>query len=870
MTATVDRKQLICARKGVATGLDFVRVVDPKAQNVLAVFFLNDPTITPDPNQPFMADRDTLEKFDETRISIWPVERDGRDRPVAVRSAVWEVDAASNRVYLAVMVEEPGGFGDYWLSLDHPSVDHFARRVKFSFKQGCPTDFDCADEPDCLDEAMPPVAVDYLARDFDSFVRAVMDFTALRFPQWQEKIPADLGVMIAEVLCAQADEFSYMQDRFARESHFDRATQRRSLMHMARLVDYSIDPGANATTLLSFTVAASSGGLSLAPVGPRAGVLAWAPVEGAKAVPFQLLDNLSDDVLGDDLYWVHPHWNAMPAYAIDVAEPCLLPGATEMYLAPMPDNNNASPLSNDSKPENSPRSSAEAWIGRTLILRMDPDEPARPHQTHAVTITAAEIIEDPVATPDGEDTWQITRIAWDGSQAMPVEFAIADTVVLGNVIPAQAGELVTSYLRVGHSFTGDPDEITVEKLEEPAAVVREGPLYESGIGEMPLRRRSLRHGLAATVTGGLAHASDGTPEIWIDEVDGLEEPQDSLRSWVWFESLIEADDQMRAFTLEPGQWADIRRFERFGEGFVHSDYASGDGFSVFFGDGMFGQAPVEGTFFRIQYRLNPGTAGNLPRGAVNALTDPDDSTAKLDDALVGLTSVENPMASAGGRDPESAESIRRFAPFLFRETVLRAVVEQDYKDILGRLSVIQQAGAPQRWTGSWLTRRVTADILGESELSATNRSLLENVAGAVRQAGRDVVVVDPIYRPLDLRITLCVQETAVFERVRGQVLQVLFGTDANPGPLHENSLSFGTPLVRAVLEAAVHQVQGVAGIHQIEIRPHHSDVIRSFTEPELRASGSEILQIRNDPRYPDHGRVLIEDHQTALPWSANR
>lgn len=858
----VDRKQMICARAGVVTGLDFVRVVDPKAQDVLAVFFLNDPTITPDPNQPFMADPVTLGTFDETLVSIWPVERDGRDPPVDVGSAVWQRDLASNRVYLAVTVEDPGGFGDYWLSLDHPSVDRFARRVKFSFKQGCPTDFDCADEPDCPDEAVPPVAVDYLARDFDSFVRGVMDFTALRFPQWQQKITADIGVMIAEVLCAQADEFSYMQDRFARESHFGRATQRRSLMHMARLVDYSIDPGANATTLLSFTVAAPSTGLSLVPAAPRDGLVAWAPVEGAKAVPFQVLDGLSDKVRGNDLYWVHPHWNAMPAYTADVEEPCLLPGATEMYLAPMPDNNNASPL-DGTQPTGSPRPEAEAWMGRTLILRMDPDEPDRPHRTHAVTITAAEIIEDPVATPLGENTWRITRIAWDRSQALPVEFAIADTVVLGNVIPAQAGRLVTSYLRVGDSFPAGSDQ-----MKQPAAIAREGALYESGIGEVPVRHTSLRHGLAETATGGLAHGPDGTPEIWIDEVAGVVEPQDSIRSWVWFESLIEADDQMRAFTLEPGQWAEIRRFERFGEVFVHPDYASGDGFSVFFGDGMFGQAPVDGDFFRIQYRLNPGNAGNLPRGAVNSLTDPGDPAATLGPAFAGLTGVENPMASTGGRDPEIAERIRRFAPFLFRENLLRAVVEQDYKDILGRLSVIQQAGAPQRWTGSWLTRQVTADILGEAELSATNRSLLENVAGAVRQAGRDVVVVDPIYHPLDLIITICVQEGAVFARVRDQVLDALYGTDDEPGPLHANALSFGTPLVRSVLEAAVHEVQGVAGIHLIEIRPHHSGAIRPFTEPELRASGSEILQVRNNPRYPDQGSVLIEDHQAALTTRA--
>ena len=47
---------------------------------------------------------------------------------------------------------------------------------------------------------MPPI--DYLAKDFLSFRQALLDFSALRYPQWQERSEADFGVMFLEALSA--------------------------------------------------------------------------------------------------------------------------------------------------------------------------------------------------------------------------------------------------------------------------------------------------------------------------------------------------------------------------------------------------------------------------------------------------------------------------------------------------------------------------------------------------------------------------------------------------------------------------------------------------------------------------------------------
>src|SRR6266567_4054877 len=102
------------------------------------------------------------------------------------------------------------------------------------------------------DVAQTTPQIDYLAKDFLSFRQALLDFSALRYPEWQERSEADFGVMFLEALCALADDLSYTQDRIAAEAYLDTATQRRSLVRLARLVDYESQPATAARVLLQF------------------------------------------------------------------------------------------------------------------------------------------------------------------------------------------------------------------------------------------------------------------------------------------------------------------------------------------------------------------------------------------------------------------------------------------------------------------------------------------------------------------------------------------------------------------------------------------------------------------------------------------
>ena len=164
--------------------------------------------------------------------------------------------------------------------------------VEFSFKQGAPA-FDCRRrEHECPPEAFVDFPVDYLARDFVSIRNALLDYASQRYPRWIEKIEADAGVMLAETMAALGDEFSYIQDRYAREAYLETATQRRSLRYHTQLVDYPIHDGLSARTLLDLKVkppeTGAPGGTFLAPA------VAYGRLRGRRrGIPFEIGEGLA-------------------------------------------------------------------------------------------------------------------------------------------------------------------------------------------------------------------------------------------------------------------------------------------------------------------------------------------------------------------------------------------------------------------------------------------------------------------------------------------------------------------------------------------------------------------------------------------------
>jgi len=160
---------------------------------------------------------------------------------------------------MRVRVDRAGDFSSYTLcivALDPetgrasavPPPDFDARYacVCFSFRAACAGDLDCLPAPSCVEPRLPTPALDYLAKDYATFRRLILDRMALVMPEWTERHVPDLGITLVELLAYAGDQLSYYQDAVATEAYLDTARLRISVRRHARLVDYLLHEGCNA------------------------------------------------------------------------------------------------------------------------------------------------------------------------------------------------------------------------------------------------------------------------------------------------------------------------------------------------------------------------------------------------------------------------------------------------------------------------------------------------------------------------------------------------------------------------------------------------------------------------------------------------
>lgn len=817
-----DRLTAICGQT-VLTGIDFIEIVDPHVQTQLRVYFIVDPDTL---GAPMVATAAIPAPFSPGRIKIESTTGGAR---VAVTAARWRrvPTSAGNRTVIEIDVAAPGDFSAYRLTIDDAPtnrVDRFFNGTVFSFKQGCPSVFDCRHEPKCPPEPAVDVPVDYLARDFESLRNALLDFSAQRYPLWRERIPADQAVMLMELAAGMGDELAYVQDRIAHEATLDTLEERRSLRRHAQLVDYTVDDGASATTWLD--VQMKPGADAFVPAGAQT----WATPEGEPAIPFEVGPQLPEQ-RSTNPYWLSSAWNSIEVHVPDSGAPCLGAGATELYLR------GRHPLAGVLPPGADP---AKYWLDRPMVIQTAPADPSLPSRRHLVRISAVEVTVDPLATGG---PLLVTRIGWDADQATPFEICLEDATVHANIVPATAGETFTEQFAIGDRRNVPAALATAVSL----AIEADGPLNELTSARPIVHLYSLRE----TELRGLGWISR-SPEVELREI--LPDPG----YWKWRRTLVGELDQDETFTLDDGTWKKIATFDRPDGRFEHRDRASADGMTIRFGDGDFGRAPAPGTYFEVRYRTDVGARANLPPDSIRTLVSPIAGGAPS--PLVAIAaSVTNPFAVTDGRDPQDLETVKQLAPEAYKALPRRAVRDEDYRELAERLPWVQRAGASARWTGSWLTESVAVDPRGTVELSPSNRALLEREMDCVRQAGRPIVVQDPIFLPVDLRVQVCIRPDAYAGQVLERIVDALTRR-SRPGHaaafFHPDHFTFGTPLYRSSLEAAVQAVPGVLGVEEVRIRVRGLFGWRVLTELVFQPGDDRILRIDNDPNHPEAGSLI--------------
>jgi hypothetical protein len=455
---------------------------------------------------------------------------------------------------LVVRTAAPGDFSRYTLELVRPTgsaavFDPILTRASFGFMVDCPTPFDCRDDEACEPEAEPPPRIDYLARDYASFRRLMLDRLTETVPDWTERNPVDFGIMVVEALAYAADEIAYLQDAAATEAYLGTARLRSSVRRHARLLDYALGEGCNARAWLALTVTAAADGITI-PAGLR--VLPSDIVLGPGP------DALSDAVAGGAVVFetIEPTTplqarNAIRFHTWGDPRCCLPRGAT------------AATVVDDA---GSPLGLAE---GDVLILEELRGSSGRPVDADPAHRHAVRLSEPPIPVTDPLDGSRLLAIRWHSEDALPFPLRVGGSAgapwaaAYGNVVLADHGLTVSD----------DPVVVPSGRRFRPE-LSRRGVTHRAPHDPVAARKHSARRATAVDPSAVLpAVRFDGEDEVWAPKRDLL--GSDAFAPHL----VVEMEEDGRALTR--------------------------------FGDGVQGRRPGDGERFRATYRVGSGPAGNV-------------------------------------------------------------------------------------------------------------------------------------------------------------------------------------------------------------------------------------------------------------------
>jgi Baseplate J-like protein len=742
---------------------------------------------------------------------------------------------------LVIRTVSSGDFSLYTLSIvsnsgsDVPPAGFDPRlsAIEFSFKVECRADFDCAQKAACPPNASDQPDIDYLAKDYQGFRRLMLDRLSLNVPGWTERSSADLGVALVELLAYAADNLSYRQDAIANEAYLATARQRVSVRRHARLVDYFMHEGCNARAFVHFDVtgqniALAKGAQLLTRTANIPTVVAnasqdWKDALSGGALVFETAHNARLD----------ERLNRLSFYGWGDKGCCLTIGATCATLS----GNLAGVL------KIGDILIFEEAVSPTTFVAADADRAhrcaVRLTQVTASTDPSGQLF-DPVPV-DGPVA--VTEISWDAADALPFPLCISVearpgleiSAALGNIVLCDHGMTVE-----GEVLGAVPPATLALAPAAPAGCcdnqkpVSVPPRFRPALGHAPLTHGFDLDGLLA-----MPVSSDETwwPASALITIDPRASTPHIARLagtlgavtelWTVRRDLLASADSALDFTAEVDDSGRAR---------------------LRFGDDDHGKRPDPGTAFITDYRFGNGVAGNAGAEAI----------AHVVSMAAGVfNAVRNPMAAAGGEEPEEIEAVRRDAPQAFR-TQERAVTAADYAAAAERRADVQRAAASFRWTGSWHTVFVTPDRFGGRDVDAAYEARLRRHLERFRMAGYDLEVTAPKFVPLDIALHVCVKQDYFRAHVLQAVAEALSSTvrsDGQTGLFHPDNFSFGQPVYLSRVIAAAQAVQGVDSIRVDKFQRMINPTPISLRDGLIDIGGLEIAELANNPNFRERGRL---------------
>lgn len=823
---TADERARSAARD--LNGIDYVEVVDAETAN-------------PD-------DRQRLLKVYFVRPVAYGLDADdfrveGGERVRDVR-VEWAAYAGEPPNLITLKVDRPGDYSTYTLRLvkgvGRPAAgfDPLLSAVDFSFKVECPDDFDCRARAVCPPEPAAEPEIDYLAKDYESFRRLMLDRFAVLMPEWAERNAADLGVVLVEMLAYVGDHLSYQQDAVATEAYLGTARRRSSVRRHARLVDYPVHDGANARVWAQARVTADRVALKKgAQFFTRVGRLASRVAPGSNAYSEALSARPEFFETVEDAVFYEAH-NEIAFYAWGERECCLAEGATRATLL-----------------DETPAGRLRLRRGDVLVFveRRGPDTgdaaDADPARRHAVRLTRVEpeAVEtaggwrEPAAAPltDPLTGRAVVEVEWAAADALAFPFCVSAVTETTRVFVPDVGVALGNVVLADHGRTVLGEELKRVPAADPRLSVaggRGGCCEPSEAAARPPRfRPRLKEGPLTFAAGPAAASGAGAPASAVYEWD--------MRG------------VLPAVTLAPAgggaPWSprrDLLGSSAFAREFVAEVEEDGRA-TLRFGDDEYGMRPAAGTRLLATYRVGNGARGNI--GA--------ESLAHAVTTDTRIASVTNPLPARGGQDPESLEHVRRSAPSAFRAAE-RAVTPEDYAAVAGRHPQVQRAAASVRWTGSWLTIFLNVDRLGGRPVDDEFREVLRRHLERYRLAGHDLEIDGPSFVPLEIGLRVCVLPGYFRSDVRAALLEVLGGralADGRRGLFHPDNFTFGQSVHLSRVQAAAQGVEGVRYVEVVKFGRFGVSGASGLEAGRLAVGRLEIARLDNNPNFPENGVLRL-------------
>lgn len=108
-----------------------------------------------------------------------------------------------------------------------------------------------------------PTSIDYTSKDFSAFVHSMLAYGKIAMPDWNQSSEGDFGIVLVEMMAYLGDILSYYGDRIGQEAYLPTATQRISLLNIAKLLGYKVSNGAPATGTVTFVSSSTSPAISI-------------------------------------------------------------------------------------------------------------------------------------------------------------------------------------------------------------------------------------------------------------------------------------------------------------------------------------------------------------------------------------------------------------------------------------------------------------------------------------------------------------------------------------------------------------------------------------------------------------------------------